>query len=187
MSEKIKTNAEYSPDQQKTERFDISSRKNESVNVTHEHQDRIGEIRGTIEKSGHTSEEISKDHHREKPPEANLRPVQIGSQLHSQALRQNLKKVQSNLPVYQRQFSKFIHNPKVEKLSDATGTTIARPSGLLFAGIFSFIASLAVLTICRYFGYEYNYLIGLASLGGGFLAGLFLEAFLKIVKKFSAR
>lgn len=186
MSEKFNPKIENSREQrhEAQEHHEVSSLEPEKVSRRHEHQEDIKNIREKIGETSKTSEEISKQqNNKDEAPKASYKHVQVGSQLHSQALSQNLKKVQKHLPGYQRQFSKFIHKPVVEKLSEGAGATVARPSGLLFAGIFSFIASLVVLSICRYFGYEYNYLVGLASLGGGFVVGLGLEAISKLVKK----
>ena len=90
-----------------------------------------------------------------------------------------LKQARKSLRPTERQFSKLIHNPAVETASDIAGGTIARPSGLLWGGIFSMIASIAIMIVCRYYGYEYNYMIGLASFVGGFFIGIFVEATLK--------
>lgn len=98
--------------------------------------------------------------------------------------RQALKSVQRQLSMPERQLSKIIHNPTVETISDATGATIARPSGLLVGGVFSLLASIGVLFVCRFYGYEYNYGIGLMFLVGGFALGLLLEMLSKL---FTAR
>lgn len=95
--------------------------------------------------------------------------------------KQALKSVQKQLSTPERQLSKIIHNPTVETISDATGSTIARPSGLLMGGIFSLIASVGVLLVCRFYGYEYNYGIGLIFLVAGFAFGLLVEMFSKLL------
>lgn len=154
----------------------------ESHPVKHEHKDKIDEIISKIEKSAKTSEELSTKRHEDKPDDE-YRNINVGSQLRNQGLKQSLSKVQKELPRHQKAFSKFIHNSKVDKVSEATGATIGRPSGLLAAGTFSLVASIGVLTVCRYFGYEYNYLIGLASLGIGFIVGIMFEGLVKVFKR----
>ena len=183
-SPKIENAAESEHTPEHAQHHEAPSPKTEEANHRHKHQEDIKNIREKIGETSKTSDEASKHQAKEDDqPKASYKHVQAGSQLQSQALKQNLKKIQTHLPAYQRQFSKFIHKPIVEKVSEGVGATAARPSGLLFAGIFSFIASLVVLTICRYYGYEYNYLVGLVSLGGGFVVGLILEAGLKLIKK----
>lgn len=97
---------------------------------------------------------------------------------------QTLRRAQKQLKPAERQFSRVVHNQKVEAISDAAGGTIARPSGLLVGGIFSFATSIVVLIACNYLGYEYNYAIGLASFVGGFMLGLLFETIYKILKRF---
>ena len=96
----------------------------------------------------------------------------------STTLQRTLRNVQKELNPYERLFSKFLHNTVVEQLSEASAKTLARPLGLLFGGTASFVISLAVLLLCRYFGYEYNYLIGLLSFPVGFAIGIAIEAIL---------
>lgn len=104
-----------------------------------------------------------------------------GSKAHSTA-SQTLRRAQKELSTAELQFSKIIHNPKVEAASDAAGATIGRPSGLLVGGIFSLIASIGVLMACNYFGYEYNFTIGLLAFAAGFIFGLLSESIYRLFK-----
>lgn len=184
MSEKYSPQAESNLEQTigQIEHRSVFTKKNERIDHRNKHQERIKDIREKVGETAKKSDKINLNRE-DKAQKDNYKYVGAGPQLQAQALNQTLNKIQKKLPAYERQFSKFIHSPIVEKVSQAGGSTIARPNGLLFAGIFSFMASLVVLTICRYYGYEYNYLIGLASLGLGFVAGLFLEAITKLVKR----
>lgn len=110
-------------------------------------------------------------------------PSYINSDMSAQALGQNLKKIQHNLSTTERQFSKVIHNPVVDKVSETAGQTIARPSGLLFGGIFALITSLLIIYICNRYGYEYNYLLSIFGFVGGFFLGLVVEMILKLVRR----
>lgn len=162
----------------------ISKPSNEHHRVRHEHKDKIDEIISKIEKSAKNTEELSNINTQEDTKQKDeYKNIQVGSQFRKQGLKQSLAKIQKELPRHQKVFSKFIHNSKVDKISEATGATVARPSGILAAGTFSLIASVGVMTICRYFGYEYNYLIGLVSLAGGFIIGLILEGLVRVFKR----
>lgn len=99
--------------------------------------------------------------------------------------KRRLHSVQRQETSTQRAFSKVIHNRVVENVSDAAEGTVARPSGLLFAGIFSAASGLVVLYICRHYGYEYNFLISLVCFVGGFVAGLILEALWRLIRRSS--
>ena len=148
--------------------------------VRHEHQDHIDTIISKIENTAKTSSELAQHSQKNEKSKIENNSNNVGSQLQSQALAQSLKKIQKSLPKYQRPFSKFIHTKSVENVSKVVGSTVARPSGLLAAGIVSFCISIATLAACRYFGYEYNYLIGSASIGVGFMLGLLFELLLKL-------
>ncbi|MBI5357427.1 hypothetical protein HZB74_01110 [Candidatus Saccharibacteria bacterium] len=160
----------------------IAKASGENRPVRHEHKDKIDEIISKIEKSAKNSNELP-THQEDTKREDEYKKMHIGGQLRKQGLKQSVARIQKELPKHQRVFSKFIHNSKVDKISEATGATVARPSGLLAAGTFSLVASIGVLTICRYFGYEYNYLIGLVSLGAGFLIGIIFEGVIRIFKR----
>lgn len=144
-------------------------------------QENIKSIVQKIEQAAKSSKEIKLD---QKPHEQT--PVAHHSaespyKDHSSA--QTLRTVQKQLKGPERQFSKLIHNQKVELASDVTGATVARPSGLLLGGILSLLSSITVLIICRYYGYQYNYVIGLAAFGGGFLLGIVIEFLFKAFSK----
>lgn len=151
-----------------------------SEKTRHEHKEKIEDIQKTIEREAKKSDEIDIDQKPETKTKSDVSTF-ISSDLSSQALKQNLKMIQRGLSKSEKRFSKIIHNPGVDLVSETAGKTIARPSGLLFGGTFAFIANLGVLIICRHFGYEYNYLIGIASFGGGFALGLAIELLYRLV------
>ena len=106
-----------------------------------------------------------------------------GRQLGSHMTKRTLSKVQKQLSPADRAASKFIHQPVVEAVSNVAGESIARPTGLLTGGLFSIVSSLAILYICRHYGYEYNFLIGLVFFVGGFVLGVVLEGIYKLFKR----
>lgn len=138
-------------------------------------RDRLEQVLGNQEKS--TGERHEKH---EKAASENRAP--IGKHLQRHGRNQTLKVVRKQLPASQRVMSRLIHQAQVEAISNAAEGTVARPSGLLGAGVFSVITSLAVLYICRHYGYEYNFFIGLASLAAGFALGIIGEGLLRLAK-----
>lgn len=138
----------------------------------------IEHILKKIEREAHSGKEVlakQEQHDRRHENTSHL----AGSHLKSHAARQTINSVQKQLSPPERTFSKFVHNPAVESISEAAGKTVARPTGLLWGGIFSVIGSLAVIIITRFYGYEYNYVIGLACFAGGFFIGLIIELLFK--------
>lgn len=157
----------------------------EAAELAQDKSHEIDDILKKIEHEATSSAEISKKHI-EKHSRDN-EPAQLNYRIVSHTFTQTIHRVQNKLPVYQRAFSKLVHSNTVETASEAVGSTIARPSGLLGGGICSVLASLGTLVLCRYYGYEYNFLIGLLAFGGGFALGLILETALRLVKRGQSR
>lgn len=101
------------------------------------------------------------------------------------AYKQSLRSAQRQMSPVQRQISQFIHKRGVEAASNVGAATVARPSGLLVGGLFSVVSSLAILYICRHYGYEYNFLVGLASFAGGFILGVLVEGIVRLFTRSS--
>lgn len=79
-----------------------------------------------------------------------------------------------------RAFSSVIHNPVVENVSAAVGSTVARPNAILSGAVFAFILTLAVYLIGHYFGYP---LSGFESIGSfilGWVLGILYD-FLRVM------
>lgn len=146
----------------------------------------IDKILDKIEKEATPAEELDKIHTKEEIKPIH-RATHIGETMKQNGYTQTMKKVQRQLPPTQKRFSKIIHNPTVEQVSNVGGQTIARPSGLLWGGIFSVIANLLVILVFRYYGYEYNYLIGIVSFVGGFCFGILLEGLHRTTSKKKSR
>lgn len=96
-------------------------------------------------------------------------------ELGHQTFDRTLSSVRRQLTAPEKQLSKFIHKPVIEKTSDFVGKTVARPSGILLGGIFSFVGSLGVYLMARYLGGEIRYSIFAVTFVGGYLLGLIVE------------
>lgn len=99
--------------------------------------------------------------------------------LSASARRQNLNNLQRDLTKFEKLASKLMHNAVLYNFSEGFSQTLARPVGLLAGGILAFFVSFGTLILCRYFGYEYNYFVGLAGFALGYTAGLLGELFYK--------
>ncbi len=143
-------------------------------------RDSIEAIRDRLEKATQ-DKELPKSDLQESASSESANYASTG--LKSHALNTTIKRTQRQLSGAERTFSKVIHQPAVDAVSSAAEATVARPYSLLVGGLFSAIASLVVLYICRHYGYEYNFLIGLASFAGGFVLGLVLEGLYRLFKK----
>ena len=80
--------------------------------------------------------------------------------------------VQSQLSPSSRAFSKVIHNPAIEKASEVTGNTVARPNALLSGAVAAFVLTLAIYLIARFNGYPLSGAESIAAFALGWLCGL---------------
>jgi len=99
-------------------------------------------------------------------------------------LNNNLSVIRSRLNKREKRFSKIIHQPTINNVSEVTSRTLLRPSAILCASLFTLLGSIYYLYITKQTGYKYNFTTALALFGGGFLLGLMLEFIVrKIVRR----
>lgn len=143
----------------------------------------LNEARAAIEKAGTSSKELS-DKQSEFEKNDDSSDVKWWSkELGLQNLDRTLSSVRHSLSTPEKQLSKFIHKPVVEKISDLGGKTIARPSGILLGGIFSFIGSLGVYLLARHMGGELRYSIFAVTFVLGYILGLMIELVWRILDR----
>lgn len=99
------------------------------------------------------------------------------------AYQRELHRIQKQLSKPERGFSKVIHKPVVEAISNVGSKTVARPSGVLGGGIAALIGGAIVLWMSRHYGFRYNFFVFIALLGIGFGIGLVIEATYKAIRK----
>ncbi len=91
--------------------------------------------------------------------------------------KHQMQRVQAELPPAQRAFSKVIHNPVVEKTSEAVGNTVARPNAILAGAMTAFFLVLAVYLVAKHLGYP---LSGFETIGAfivGWVLGVLYDFF----------
>jgi preprotein translocase subunit SecF len=103
--------------------------------------------------------------------------------LKAQALNQTLKQTRQKMSKPQKAFSKVIHQPQVDAISNITGKTIARPSGLFFGGFFALIGSVLYLFLSHHYHFTYKYIAFSLFFIGGFIIGLIVEFLGKMFKR----
>ena len=86
-----------------------------------------------------------------------------------------METVQSQLPKSSRAFSKVIHNPTVEKVSEVTGRTVARPNAILSGSMAAFVLTLAIYTLAKINGYPLSGFETIATFIIGWLAGMLFD------------
>ncbi len=141
---------------------------------------RVEAARDVVEQE-HTTTEQDDPLQRLQAAEKAAEPAQttfVNADLKRLTLQREINAVRRKLPVTARALSRVVHQPVVRVLSEVTGKTATRPSGLLGGGIFAFLGSAIYLYLTKHNGFSYNYLIFLLLFVGGFGLGLALELLL---------
>lgn len=149
----------------------------------HEAQDQLEAIRSSIEKEAETTEHNKQEQARMESKDKGPSQVLIDRSIRKKAYKKELHRVQSHLPKVQRPFSKFIHARPVEVVSEVSGKTVARPSGLLGGGIVAFVGTLALVLLSRHYGFSYNFFVFILLLAAGFFVGLIIELIVRGIAK----
>lgn len=109
-----------------------------------------------------------------RSPEAQRKPDKRAEKA---AFDKTMHEARSHMSPASRTFSKAIHNPVVEKVSDVTGKTVARPNALLAGGISAFVLMLGVYLIARHYGYPLSGAETMAAFALGYIIGLIFDYF----------
>ena len=110
-----------------------------------------------------------------KKPAALEAPRQITKADRTDSYRKTMEKMQSELPPASRTFSKVIHNPAVEKASEAIGNTVARPNLIIAGAALGAIASVIVYFVARHYGYVLSGSETIILFGCGWVIGAIIE------------
>lgn len=154
----------------------------EAARANHEHADKVEHIRSKVEQTAQTKHEYKTTSHDAHEASAGHHTY-INKELKSAAYQRTLKKTQSQLSSPTRVFSRLVHQPTVEKISEVSGKTVARPSGILAGGIAAFLGSSFFLWMARHYGFRYNFLLFALFFIGGFFLGLLAELVVRAAKR----
>ncbi len=91
----------------------------------------------------------------------------VTRRMRQDAFAKTMRDTQHELPKYQRNASKFIHNATIENVSDSLAKTVARPSGVIGGATTAIGIGLFVAIIARTIGFEIpNSLLPILFVGG---------------------
>jgi Fe2+ transport system protein B len=156
----------------------------EKASKNEKHRD-LTEIHKSIEEKALDSDKVVIDKEDETPAQPILG---VQRELKADAYKRTLKTVQRELKPTERTFSKVIHQPLVETISNVSEKTVARPSALLGGGITALLGSSIVLYMSKHYGFPYNTFLFFALFVAGFGLGVLIEFALRFtVQKRSAR
>lgn len=129
-------------------------------------------IKATVETKAISKEDYKKG---ESAGENTPAATYISSELKQMGFRRSLNNARRHMSVPAKTLSKVIHQPVVEKISEAAAPTVARPSGILGGGIAALLGSGILLYVTKHYGYRYNYLVFIVLFIGGFVGGMAVE------------
>ena len=142
-------------------------------NVENRSQDNIETARrealekaGTAEKEQKTAEKDSSKQERRGPLSKKEKDVSFDT---------TMIEIRTHMSAPGRVFSGFIHNKAVEKVSEAVGSTIARPNAILSGAIFAFVFTLVIYLVARHNGYPISGSETIASFALGWIVGLLFD------------
>lgn len=101
----------------------------------------------------------------------------INKKIRDESYSKTMKHVQEDLTTTERAFSKIIHNKVVEKTSEITGNTIARPNAILSGAFCAFILTLAVYIVAKTIGYPLSGFETIFAFIVGWIIGLVYDFF----------
>lgn len=134
-------------------------------------------IRHKVENLAHSKNESKID-----KPKQNTSHVLVSKQLKQEMLTKTIKKVQKKLNPTQRTLSKIVHNPTVDKISNVSEKTVARPYGILGGGLLALLGSIFSTYLTKQFGLPYNLLVFVLLFTLGYLVTTLFELLIKVLK-----
>lgn len=161
----------------------------ESTNKgVHERQEQLDESRRERNETDHESieqarKDIEKAHERETQPENNEKPSERKERLRATPTKRDklvayhkvMEEAERHMTPTERTFSRFIHHPTVEKVSETVGSTVARPNSILFGAMFAFLFTLGIYLVARSYGYVLSGGETIVSFAAGWLFGLLID------------
>ena len=103
-------------------------------------------------------------------------PIKKATKTQKQAeYKKTLKSIQKEMNPAERTFSKVIHNPVVEAVSEVAGKTVARPAALLAGSLSALVLTSIIYAVAKYYGYTLSGFEWVATFLIGWLIGLIVD------------
>ena len=102
-------------------------------------------------------------------------PVKNTKAVRDAVFKKEMARIQSEMPATKRAFTKVIHNKAVEKVSEVTGATIARPNAILYGSIFAFVLTATIYFWAQHSGYPLSGFETIAAFIVGWLVGMIVD------------
>lgn len=123
-------------------------------------------------KSAHEAESTKRNHLQASDELERRRKGASTKKEQDKAFARIMDDARSHMSPPARTFSKIIHHPVVEKTSEITGKTIARPNAILSGSVGAFSLVLVTLLVARYYGYPLSGFETIAAFALGWAVGM---------------
>lgn len=124
-----------------------------------------------------------KEHQTEKEPSISESESPITSKRREQSFKQTMTHIQAEMPKGERAFSKVIHNPTIEKVSDIVGATVARPTSIAAGSLCAFIAVFTLYLIAKNAGFSLSGFETIGAFIAGWLFGILIDLVRSMFRK----
>lgn len=138
--------------------------------------------RETADKNHERAKELAHEADRHRPElgknsekELDRQPTISSKAKRKEAYTATMNEMRSHLSPTGRSFSKVIHNPVVEAVSEVTGKTVARPNAILGGSMMAFFVVLAVFLVARHYGYPLSGSETILAFAVGWLLGIVFD------------
>lgn len=114
-------------------------------------------------------------------------PTWTNPALRNQSFSNVMRSTRRKLGPVDRSFSKIIHNPTIERVSETSSKTIARPTPIVAGALLSLVGSILVLYYAKRNGFEVQPMLFVVLFGIGYLAGFAIDIVLSGLKKITSK
>lgn len=154
LRERVETKAERSGETSREHAHESRERAHELAHEAHEHR---------AESEPVVAEQA------ERTPDVNPKAKR------DEAFNETMASARAHMSPSARTFSKVIHQPAVERVSEVAGKTVARPNAVLGGSFTAFVVVLAVFLIARHYGYPLSGAETIVAFAGGWVLGIVFD------------
>jgi flagellar biosynthesis GTPase FlhF len=155
----------------------------EQLRHQHEQAEKLEEARHHAEHEAQSAEQIAENlASRHEQPRQEPSEMHANRELKEMAYQRLLTRARRHMRPYSRAMSHFIHQPFIDNVSEVSGKTIGRPSGILGGATVALLGTTAYYYITKHYGYNYNSFVFLTLMACGFILGWVLEFTYKLLR-----
>lgn len=174
------------------ERINTSPEAEKNPELEKENKDRMEALRNKLEKGAEQGPEESQESLSERAKEmaeknaekesANSaekstpeRNKKITPSEKKQAFKHTMDEARQQMSGAEKAFSKVIHNPAIDAVSQAAGKTIARPNSILFGSVFALCFVVVIYVAAKYQGYPLSGSESILAFAAGWVFGILFD------------